>query len=271
MTVIFRTLIPKYGNFAKIVVRNKMVKWIKPTIDNKFLFILSPPYCGSTLLNEIISTSSSVSVNNPNGTREGQHLPTVKKIMFNYKTKWDENVDFDWEYIKKEWMKYWDVSKPILLEKSPPNIMRAESISKAFPNSYFVIFHRNPYSHCESLIRRNNYTPREAAEFALKSLRFQKKNMQSLSNSMVISYEELTDDPNAFNMKIKTLLPELKGINTNIEFSAHNFKGKPLKIKNLNREKISKLTQSQLNEINNALYKDKELLRFFNYEIIDTV
>ena len=32
--------------------------------NNKFLFILSPPYCGSTLLNQLLSTSKNVSCNN---------------------------------------------------------------------------------------------------------------------------------------------------------------------------------------------------------------
>jgi hypothetical protein len=43
--------------------------------ENQYLFILSPPFCGSTLLTEIISTSKNVSCNNNIGLREGQHLP----------------------------------------------------------------------------------------------------------------------------------------------------------------------------------------------------
>lgn len=63
-------------------------------------------------------------MNNPYGTREGQGLPTVRKIMFEHNRRWDKTLDFDWSYIKNEWMKYWDLNCPILLEKSPPNIIR---------------------------------------------------------------------------------------------------------------------------------------------------
>jgi len=115
---VFRTLFPKYRNYAKVVVLNRIRKIFNPEIENKYLFILSPPYCGSTLLNELISISSFVSVNNPTGTREGQTLPTVKKIMFDDNTRWEELVDFDWDFIKNEWRKYWDTTKPIFLEKS---------------------------------------------------------------------------------------------------------------------------------------------------------
>ena len=60
--------------------------------EHKYLFILSPPFSGSTLLNQIISSSKNVSCNNNIGTREGQTLPGVKKIMFD-KKRWDEKTD----------------------------------------------------------------------------------------------------------------------------------------------------------------------------------
>ena len=41
------------------------------------------------MLNQIISSSKNVSCNNNIGTREGQTLPGVKKIMFD-KKRWDE-------------------------------------------------------------------------------------------------------------------------------------------------------------------------------------
>jgi hypothetical protein len=269
IVVIFRILYPKYGNYARIVVLNKVRRFFKPAIENKYLFILSPPYCGSTLLNEIISTSSFVSVNNPLGTREGQTLPTIKKIMFDDRTRWDKTIDFDWVFIKEEWRKYWDITKPILLEKSPANIIRVKSIFNAFSNSYFIIFYRNPYCHCESLIRRNKYSAKKAANFAVQSLHFQKENIRFLTkNTLKISYEELTDNPNFFVNEIMDLLPQLSDIKTDIEFSAHNFKGKSNKIENLNNEKIGKLSQLELDEINDIFLKQIDLLKYFKYEII---
>ena len=37
-------------------------------IEHQFLFILSPPYAGSTMLNQLISSSENVSCNNNLGT-----------------------------------------------------------------------------------------------------------------------------------------------------------------------------------------------------------
>ena len=69
-----------YYNFRKIFL------YFKNSLNKKkkhdYLFILSPPFCGSTLLNELISTSKNISCNNNIGTREGQTLPLVNDIMF---------------------------------------------------------------------------------------------------------------------------------------------------------------------------------------------
>ena len=259
----------KYGKYAPIIWKNRLNKVLHRKKEHKFLFILSPPFCGSTLLNELIATSNSVSVNNSYGTREGQKLPTTREIMFNHARRWDPTFDFDWSYIKKEWMKYWNLNYPILLEKSPPSIVRAKSIEKTFKPSFFLIFYRNPYAHCESIMRRNNTTPADAAKFAIKCLNFQKQNLFELGNKVQLSYEILTEETtSAINLMTK-MLPELNDINANKEFSAHSYLMKKMKIENLNNDKISKLSGDHLNEINAVFKNNKSTLDFFNYELVE--
>jgi len=259
-------IFPKYGEYSSIILKNNFV--IKKN-NHKFLFILSPPYCGSTLLTELISSSGSVSVNNPFGTKEGQKLPTVRKTMFDHNRRWDIKLDFDWVDIKKEWMKYWNLSYPILLDKSPPNIIRTKSIIKTFHPSYFIIFHRNPYAMCESLIRRHKIKPLFAAEFAIKSLEYQMINISELKNAIHLSYELLTDQTKTAIKIMSYLLPELKDIKYNQLFTAHNYFSKNMKIKNLNTENIKRLTSEQLLQINNIFNQKKEVLNFFNYKLIE--
>ena len=116
-------------------------------------FILSPPFCGSTLLTEILSTSRNLSCNNNIGLKEGQHLPETHNILFT-QDRWDPNKKIDWLKIKSIWNNYWDRSKDILLEKSPPNICRAENINDVFNNSKYICLIRNPYAQIQSNIRR---------------------------------------------------------------------------------------------------------------------
>ncbi len=265
---IFNRTFPKYGNYGFIVRKNVLRNIFIKRSNHKYLFILSPPYCGSTLLNEVISSSDNVSVNNPFGTREGQTLPTVRNIMFDPNERWDGEIDFDWVSIKNEWRKYWDLTRPILLEKSPPNIIRAKSIERNFDNSYFIIFHRNPYAQCESLIRRNEYEPTKAALFAIENLIAQKRNILELKNKIQISYEALTQETQSISGILSNFIPELINVDVEKEFSAHNYLNRKMKILNLNEEKIKKISDSQLNEINAVFIKNLELLDFFKYELI---
>ena len=63
---------------------------------NSYLFILCPPYSGSTLLWKIIATSGAVSTL----PGEGQFLPEVSGIM--RKKPWDVEEQYPWEEIKPQ-------------------------------------------------------------------------------------------------------------------------------------------------------------------------
>lgn len=241
-------------------------------IDHKFLFILSPPYCGTTLLNQLICTSINVSVNNPQGNREGQRLPEVEPIMFSHGRRWDETFDFDWPHIKMVWMKHWDPGKTILLEKSPPNMIRAKSILANFTPSYFIIMYREPYAHCESLMRRGQrMNHQEAARFVIRCLEKQIENLRELPNTIQISYEFMTDQPAEVVKAIGRFLPELQDMDITREFSAHNLRNTPLMIQNLNQEKISKLSPADIFLLNEVFSHEKPLLELFGYALREPI
>jgi len=265
---ITKFLFPKYGHYASIILKNRVVNLLKLNKSHHtYFFILSPPYCGSTMLSEIISTSKNVSTNNVFGTREGQTLPTVRKTMF-HDQRWNEQLDYDWSLIKKEWLKYWDLRKPILLEKSPSNIFRANSIEEEFKPNLFIIFHRNPYAQCESLIRRDKMQPKLAAELAVKCLKVQQKNIQHLKNTLHLSYESFTSNPEKAKEEIIKMLPELSDIKLNIKLSSHNFSANNNELKNVNSQKISKMMPDEIQEINDVFKHHKALLSDFNYELV---
>jgi hypothetical protein len=248
--------------------KNLLIRVIKRRIQNSYLFVLCPPYAGSTLLNELLSTSSNVSTNNDIGSREGQQLPTTRKIMYDHKERWNIDMKYDWPIIKKEWQKYWNVRRPILLEKSPPNLIRAKEIQDHFKPAYFICMVRNPYANCEGIIRRHNYQPKDAANFVIKCLKYQKENIENLEKALMIKYEELTENTRLIADKFTTFLPCLNDINTYFLSRAHNYMKKPMPIINMNDEKISRLKSQQIHELNSVFEKEKEFLDYFGYEII---
>ena len=235
--------------------------------DFKYLFVLSPPFCGSTLLTQIISSSNNVSCNNNIGLMEGQHLPQAKDILFT-KDRWDIDKKIDWIKVKSIWHKYWDLSKPILLEKSPPNIIRVEKINKYFNKVKFICLVRNPYAQIQSNLRRYNTDIKVATTDYIKYLKFQKENLNKY-DSILIKYEDLTEQPLIEKEKIIQYLPALNDIKIDLKFSAHNIrKSKNLPLTNLNKESIDMLSKEQISSINIILKKEEKILSFFNYSTI---
>lgn len=83
---------------------------------------------------------------------EGQWVLAVRSEM--RRDPWNPQVDFDWRRIRKVWMKSKPADKSILVEKSPPNVLRLRSIVKVFPDSLFVISNGNPYAWLSSVMHR---------------------------------------------------------------------------------------------------------------------
>ena len=236
--------------------------------EYQFLFILSPPYAGSTMLNQLISYSDNVSCNNNLGTREGQLLPGVKNFMFQ-KDRWNENVQYPWEEVRKTWLRYWDYSKPVFLDKSIPNIMRVDEIEKVFSPIKYMCMVRNPYAQVEGLMRRNKQDAKSAAEFAIKCLYYQSKNRKR-ENILFFTYEQLCDNRQEVSRKMIEFIPELADLDMNIDLTSHNFKKKgKMKIANLNDEKIAKISETDFEIINSIFEKEKDLLKEFGYKIIN--
>jgi hypothetical protein len=46
--------------------------------------------------------------------------------------------------LRAEWSRHWDTSCPVLLEKSPPNLVRTRFLQAAFPGAQFVVILRHP-------------------------------------------------------------------------------------------------------------------------------
>lgn len=234
---------------------------------NKFLFILSPPFGGSSVLTQIIASSQNVSLNNPNGTCEGQQLPGVRKIMFEDPDRWNPKRKYPWPFIRKEWMKAWDLTKPILLEKSPPNLVRLNQIARHFSPLFLICMVREPFSNAEGLIRRTQMEPSRAAHFVLRCMLHQRRNIEMLENVVSLTYEELTDNPEQVKERIIRLLPELQDINHEMVFRPHNFKAKKMKLTNLNEEKLRKLDPATMKTMRKVFRKGQDVLNYFGYTL----
>jgi hypothetical protein len=231
---------------------------------SSYVFILCPPYSGSTLLWKLVSTSSAVS-SLPN---EGQFLPEVEKWMRT--AHWSDQTKMPWAEIKRAWNGYWDQDKPLLVEKSPPHILRAKEIAEHFVPSYFVIMVRNPYAHCEGLMRRDKYDAHHAAMFAVRCLRQQMRNAKELKTVLCFTYEELAGNPAATAKKIEAFLPQLGELNYAQTFSLNSIDGVVERgIVDLNQKKMRLLSVSDLKAINSVLKNNADVMDYWGYEAIE--
>jgi hypothetical protein len=70
--------------------------------------------------------------------------------------RWNPAKSMPWEIIRVEWLARWQEAvseRPearILIEKSPPNLVRAKQIEEEFAGVKFILLMRDPYPWCAS-------------------------------------------------------------------------------------------------------------------------
>ncbi len=232
---------------------------------HKYLFVLSPPYCGSTVLWRLLHTSPAGSAH----PKEGQMLNGVKHIMRD--GAWDPEKKFPWAQIKTRWEAVWDTNKTVLIEKSPPNIVRAFEIEKAFRPAYFIVMIRDPYAFCEGRRRRHEGSDIKAsAQFWASCTSHQQRNVQGLERVTYFKYEDFAERPLDIKDQILKFLPELEDIDITEPFQARSIQGRGNQtIQNFNREKMDRLSARDIKEINSVLRPHEQLLGFFGYEYLE--
>ncbi|MGP1386488.1 MAG: hypothetical protein ACTS2F_23210 [Thainema sp.] len=250
--------------------------------DAIHLFLLSPPLSGSTVIGQLMATSSHVTVFPNKG--EGQFLPAAQPLLL-VDQRWNPDYTPNWQKLKAIFYSYWWPSRRIRFEKSPPNIIRAVQLEQTFQPSYFLITIRNPYALVEGLLRRKwpfgqfgpqsseapPATASQAAKFWVHVANAQRRNLQTLEHTLLFTYEEIMDQPEFVTQKIVAFLPELESLQPDAKVSSHNVTGRPVThLQNLNALKIQNLSESQIAEINQVLGQHEELLSYFGYELLNT-
>jgi Sulfotransferase family len=229
-----------------------------------YLFLLCPPWTGSTLLWKLISTAPGAST----FESEGQFLPEVEAIMRS--DPWNPDFRMPWQEIKALWDPYWDKTKPYSVEKSPPHIIRATQIVQHFQPLRFIVMVRDPYAHIEGIKRRRTWDTQTAAEFALMCLRHQKWNAEHLPDTLVMTYEQLVHDPKSMTQRISEFLPNLGTIDHEAEFTIKSIDGFVRRgVTDLNAKKIAALSQEDIDVATRVFRRESKVMEFWNYPLLN--
>jgi len=108
------------------------------------------------------------------------------------------------------WAPYWDLSKPLLCEKTPANMIRSRFLQAAFPGASFIFVSRHPVA-CALAIRKWEYALYRAPLALLirnwiACHRTMAEDLPHLKRALVIRYEELTANPAAGTRAVEQFL-----------------------------------------------------------------
>jgi hypothetical protein len=94
-----------------------------------------------------------------------------------------------------EWGAYHDLSRKVLLEKSPPNLIRARFLQALFPDSRFVFIVRHPVPVAYATLKWAKSSVPELISHWCVAHRILLEDMGSLDRVLVLRYEDLVEDP----------------------------------------------------------------------------
>jgi hypothetical protein len=94
-----------------------------------------------------------------------------------------------------EWSAHWDMSKPVLVEKSPPNLIRTRFLQALYPDARQIVVMRHPIAVACATQKWSWSSYRSLIEHWLLCHELLIEDARSLPGILVVRYEEFVADP----------------------------------------------------------------------------
>jgi Sulfotransferase family len=251
--------------------------------DGDFVFIACMNNSGSTLLHRYLKACSNA-VSLP---LEGQSLVPgtamslpwehgITRLWTEQSHLFDGDGRYDWNAIREIWFDAWrshpnygSATPLVYLEKSPPNVLRAELLQREFPPAHFLVMVRDPYAATEGVSRTAKCSVARAVEHWVAASRKQVENIESLGSVLWFRYEDLCRDPAAIAQRIREYLPQLSDVSFSVAIdpppSVDPTVGSG--VRDLNDRQLHNLTPRDMETITTRLAREKSLLDYFGYSL----
>ena len=147
--------------------------------------------------------------------------------------------------VRYDWARLYPSRPGILLEKSPPNTMRARWLQRHFRPCRFVAIVRNPYAVCEGMRRRERIPIDEAARHWTRGHEYLFEDVPLLERVLLLSYESLCDETERQFQILEQFLDlatPLDRAMLHANLPTHNLDGTAQPIVNLNAESLALLS-----------------------------
>jgi hypothetical protein len=184
-----------------------------PAVEgHQLVFLAGLHRSGTTLLARLLAAHPEISGLSGTGepADEGQHLQTVyppAKVYGgpgsfgfapeSHLTEASPLVSEESaQKLFEEWSPHWDLSRPLLLEKSPPNLLKTRFLQALFPGSAFVVIVRHPIPVSIPTAKwRGTRRYDRLFEHWLRCHALFEGDREHLGRAHVLSYEQLVRDP----------------------------------------------------------------------------
>lgn len=199
----------------------------------------------------------------------------------NYAERWNPSHKIDYQALKTVWLNRYQSVKQlvhnvdVVIEKSPPSMLRIEKIAALFQSYSFLALNREPYASCASQLYRyfdvdvlgpdkRREELNTLAEHWLMRSHILKEKIVKL-DIPYISYEGFCADP-ASILEI-LMLPEgvVDTIDVKAELSVKDYQKQ--RISDQNQRQLSKLSDSEIDFLTELFKSERELLEYFRYEL----
>lgn len=224
-----------------------------------WLFILGVTNSGTTILKRLLRNHPEVRVMPKEGRFLTRAFPrpvdrSVRRVwaLESEPGRWTEDDPGEPAVQAKfDWARFYPKGSGYLLEKSPPNTLRARWLQRYFPPSRFIAMLRHPYAACEGMNRRGNCGLEAAARQWATVNGALAADMSHLDRFLLVKYEALTGDPLRMLETMESFLalksPLDRSVVTSIE--AHSIQGRTTGLTNLNHLSVARLTEDELDMI----------------------
>jgi Sulfotransferase family len=183
-----------------------------PMEGHRFVFLAGLHRSGTTLLARLLAAHPQVSGFSGTGAPadEGQHLQSVYpsdhehgrpgRFGFAAEMHLTETSPLVSEEnalkLFEEWSPHWDLSRALLLEKSPPNLLKTRFLQALYPNSAFVVIVRHPIPVSIPTAKwRGTRRFDRMFEHWLRCHALFEADREHLRRVHVLQYEQLVSDP----------------------------------------------------------------------------
>jgi Sulfotransferase family len=179
--------------------------------DHTFIFIGGLQRSGTTMLAKYVSEHPDISGlhGTPRPAHEGQHNQTVYpdaerhgragRFGFMKESRLTEESPLVTEANRRklfeEWSPFWNLEKPYLLEKSPPNIIRMRFLQAMFPRSSCILIMRHPIPVSCATQKWSDTRPHHLLRHWLVCHGLFASDVPHLERVHVVRYEDLIADP----------------------------------------------------------------------------